>query len=45
MAEGAYRVIEHPELMDAIKADFLASTGGKPYVCPITDEVAWPYKD
>ena len=45
MAEGAYRVIEQPEMMEAINADFEQSTGGKPYICPITDDVAWPYKD
>lgn len=34
MAEGAYRVIEHPELMDAINADFQASTGGQALCLP-----------
>ena len=45
MAAGAYKMIEHPELLAEMKAEFDEVTKGKPYVCPITDEVAWPYKD
>ena len=44
MAAGAYKMIEHPELLEEMRAEFEQETKGKPYVCPITDEVAWPYK-
>ena len=44
MAVGAYKMIEHPELIKAMNEEFEEATKGKPYVCPITDEVAWPYK-
>ena len=44
MAAGAYELILHPELAKAAKDEFDREMDGKTYVCPITDEVAWPYQ-
>ena len=45
MAIGTYEVMTHPEMVAAAKEEFLKATGGKPYECPITDDIPWPYKD
>ena len=45
MAAGAYDLICDPELQKAAKAEFEDAMAGKEYVCPITDDVAWPYDD
>ncbi len=45
MAIGTYEVMTHPEILAAAKEEFVKATGGAPYVCPITDEIPWPYKD
>ncbi len=44
MAGGAYDLICSPELQAAAKKEFEEAMAGRKYVCPITDEVAWPYK-
>ena len=45
MAAGAYDLICSPDIQEAAKTEFREAMTGKEYVCPITDEVAWPYKD
>jgi len=42
MATFAVRLMEHPELVAEAKAEFDRVRGGKPYVCPIPDEVPVP---
>ena len=44
MAAGAYELIDKPELAKAAKEEFDRAMNGKTYICPITDEVAWPYE-
>ena len=44
MAIGTYEVMTHPEMLAAAKEEFQKATGGKPYVCPVTDDIPWPYK-
>ena len=43
MALGAFRVMKYPEVLQAAKAEFARETGGKPYVCPLGDDIPWPY--
>jgi aminobenzoyl-glutamate utilization protein B len=45
MAAGAWDLICDPELQAKAKAEFEEAMAGRKYVCPITDEVAWPYTD
>ena len=45
MALGAVKMLEKPELIEAAKAEFAEEMKGKSYICPITDEVRWPYED
>ena len=39
LADAAIRAIEEPEIIKKAKEEFLAVTGGKPYVCPIPADV------
>lgn len=43
MAAAAIRFMEDPTILEKAKADFQKGTGGKPYLCPIPDEVPVPY--
>ena len=45
MAIGTYEVMTHPDMVAAAKEEFQKATGGKPYDCPVTDDIPWPYKD
>ncbi|MCO4863837.1 amidohydrolase [Cupriavidus sp. WGlv3] len=42
MAATAIRLLEQPELLAAARDELVARRGGKPYVCPIPDDVALP---
>ncbi len=44
LAAGCYDLICNPELQEAAKKEFEESMNGKEYVCPITDDIPWPYK-
>ena len=39
LADAAIRAIEEPEIIKKAKEEFLAVTGGKPYICPIPADV------
>ena len=45
MAGGAYDLICDPEAQKAAKEEFAKVMEGREYVCPITDDIPWPYKD
>ncbi|MBR0451818.1 MAG: amidohydrolase [Oscillospiraceae bacterium] len=45
MAAGAYDLVCSPETQKAAKEEFDNNMHGTKYVCPITDDVAWPYED
>ena len=42
MAIAAASLIEDPDLIRQAREEFAASTAGRPYVCPIPDEVKPP---
>ena len=39
LADAAIRAIEDPEIIEKAKAEFIETTGGKPYQCPIPADV------
>ncbi len=43
MAGGAYDLVCDPEAQKAAKEEFAKYMDGREYICPATDEVAWPY--
>ena len=45
MAGGAYDLVCDPDAQKAAKAEFEQYMAGRKYVCPVTDEIAWPYED
>ncbi len=42
MAHAGLRLIQNPELIDQSKVEFDKALGGKPYICPIPDEIPVP---
>ena len=36
------KVIENPDIVEKAKAEFVKETGGKPYICPIPEELPIP---
>ena len=44
MAAASYRMMRDPERLQAAKDEFEASLDGEAYVCPITDDIPWPYE-
>ncbi len=45
MAGGAYDLVCDPKAQKEAKEEFEKYMNGKKYICPITDEIAWPYED
>lgn len=45
MAAGAYRIMSEPGRLEAAKKEFDESLDGETYVCPITDDIPWPYHE
>ncbi|MBR2671830.1 MAG: amidohydrolase [Oscillospiraceae bacterium] len=45
MAGGAWDLICDPEAQKAAKEEFAKVMEGRTYICPITDDIPWPYKD
>ncbi len=45
MAGSAYDLVCDPEAQKAAKDEFDKAMAGKKYICPVTDEIAWPYTD
>lgn len=45
MANGAYKVMTDPARLAAAKEEFAKAMHGTVYECPITDDIAWPYKE
>ncbi len=45
MAGGAYDLVCDPEAQKEAKEEFEKYMNGKKYICPITDEIPWPYED
>ena len=45
MAVTAMKLIRDPERLAAAVAEFEQTTAGAPYVCPVGDDVPWPYDE
>ncbi len=44
MALGTFRAMTDPAILAAAKEEFEKAMNGETYVCPVTDEIPWPYK-